>query len=308
MSQQACDFVIDKLDFGAHDDLDRLLCRSHHTGGGGFADEGFIDKRSVVDVCAQPGGAIVDGVDVVLAAKPLNDLLGGMGIGVVSAAFRCPRTRDIGKGIEARTAIFRFIVIASGGFDVKQADERVEDAEVGEEVDNAHHQQHPPLIGQRVLRGEQEVHRTGTKSEAGGPAHGRSNRQRDTGKDGVHQVQQRCEEHEGEFQRLGDTGEKGGYGCSHHQRAYCFATFRLCTQVDGQCCAGQAEHHDWKETRLVLANHADDFTGGAVPYARAAERVSGGSSGVDGDGALLEFANIVNAHDIEPEHGVQCVV
>src|SRR5690625_6559627 len=75
-----------------------------------------------------------------------------------------------------------------------------------------------------------------------------------------------------------------------HQRAYCFATFRLCTQVDGQCCAGQAEHHDWKETRLVLANHADDFTGDAVPYATAAERVDRKSTRLNSSHVAISYA------------------
>ena len=127
-------------------------------GDGGALDYGVVDKRAILDAHAQARGAVVQGVNVVLAAEAFDDAR-GIGCGLVIAA----------DGIRR---VVGFILAAARGLEVEPADEEVEDDEVEEEEAHAHHHQHVPLVGQRVLGGEQHIHETGGETEAGGPLHG----------------------------------------------------------------------------------------------------------------------------------------
>jgi hypothetical protein len=107
----------------------------------------------------------------------------------------------------------------------------------------------------------------------------------------VHEVQHRRHEHEGEFQRLGDTGQEGGKRTRHHDTQHFRFVLWTRAVVDSQRSTRQTKHHDWEEARLVTTGDTDNrFTC------------------FDGLCAAQEVRNIVNTGNVKPEYGVQRVV
>ena len=104
-------------------------------------------------------------------------------------------------------------------------------------------------------------------------------------------VKQGCDEHEGELERFGDAGEKGGETSGYHQRCDARLVFRLGGVVNRQRRTGQAEHHDREETGLVAASDTED----GLAFG---ERLGGAE----------EVRDVVDAGDVEPEDAVKRVV
>src|SRR5699024_8667106 len=120
----------------------------------------------VLDMSAQTRGAIIYGINIVLAAETLDNLFCDVGVRVGLTTLGVGGCRDIGEGAKIGAGILSVVICTPWSLKVEKPDEHIEDAKVGKEIKNSHHQQHPPLIGQRVLRGEQKVHGSGAKAEA----------------------------------------------------------------------------------------------------------------------------------------------
>ena len=124
-AQLLVDLVKHELHGGAHDDLHVLFGGVDDAGNPGALDSGVIDKRAILHTHAQAGGAVVQGIDIVLAAETLDDAGGGSG-GLIIAC----------GGI----VVFRgvLVIAAARGLQVKPADEVVEYNEIQGEENNAH--------------------------------------------------------------------------------------------------------------------------------------------------------------------------
>ncbi len=144
---------------------------------------------------------------------------------------------------------------------------------------------------QRVTGRQHHIHQARTEAEASNPLHGCCDEHGDTGQHGVDHVQYRGNEHEGEFQRLGDTGEEGRECARHHDtQHFCFVLWTRAV-VDSQRSTRQTEHHNREEARLVTTGDTNNrFTC------------------FDGLCAAEEVRDIVNTCNVKPEHGVQRVV
>ena len=97
-------------------------------------------------------------------------------------------------------------------------------------------------------------------------------------------VQGRSDEHEGELKRFGDTNEECRNRSGQQDTVSGLLAAGLSGYVHGQCCAREAEHHDREEACHEYA--------GLTKYT----------------GTGKEVVEVVDACNVEPEHGVQCVV
>ena len=105
------------------------------------------------------------------------------------------------------------------------------------------------------------------------------------------EVEHRRHEHKGELQRLGNPGEEGGEGARHHDPQHFRFVFRACALVNRQRRAGQAEHHNREEARLITTGDPH-YRFARFNRLRAAE----------------EVRNVVDTRHVEPEYGVQRMV
>ncbi len=74
-------------------------------------------------------------------------------------------------------------------------------------------------------------------------------------------IQNRCHEHKGEFNRLGDTGEERGKCTGDHNTGHFCFVFRFGAVINRQRGTRDTKHHDREETGLITACD----TGIAVP-------------------------------------------
>ncbi len=118
------------------------------------------------------------------------------------------------------------------------------------------------------------------------PQRGR-NKQADPRQHGVQEIQQRCQEHEQEFQRLGDPGQERGDGHGEQHAANHRTTRFRRSEVHRQRRARQTKHHDREE-----AGH--EHACGAVTRVEAVDIAM-----EDGACGIGKFANL------EPGDGVQ---
>lgn len=135
--------------------------------------------------------------------------------------------------------------------------------------------------------------------EACDPLERSGDEHRDGGEQRVHHVQREGGEHEGELQRLGDTGEERGERTGEHQGSGGLLVLGLGVLVDRECTGRQAEHHDREEAGLVDAGDV---------HAERVEAAGGDDRATGRVGAAPELADVIDVGKVEPEHVVQCVV
>lgn len=111
--------------------------------------------------------------------------------------------------------------------------------------------------------------------EACDPLERSGDEHRDGGEQRVHHVQREGGEHEGELQRLGDTGEERGERTGEHQGSGGLLVLGLGVLVDRECTGRQAEHHDREEAGLV---DAGDVHAERVEAAGGDDRATGRSA------------------------------
>ena len=141
-----------------------------------------------------------------------------------------------------------FFIFTTRRFQVEHADNQTEHHEVDSEEDNTHHQQHPDVLaGGRQVIHQRVVDSPRREGEARVDTQQRCHKQADTGQQCVQEVQQRCKEHEQEFQRLSHTGqERSNSNRKQHPANHRTTLFRCC-EVHRQRRTRQTEHHNREE-------------------------------------------------------------
>ena len=104
-------------------------------------------------------------------------------------------------------------------------------------------------------------------------------------------IQNRCHEHKGELNRLGDTGEERGKCTGDHDTGHFCFVFRFGAVINRQRGPRDTKHHDREETSLITACDTRNRR-----------------TGINGLLTGQEVRNIVDICHVEPEHGVQCMV
>ncbi|CDL55927.1 hypothetical protein [Klebsiella pneumoniae] len=213
-----------------------MLIQFHHPGRAETFTGGVVHLRRIAHGQTQTGDTGVNGFQVVRSAHR-GDIAG----------------RQLGQPLfSVAVGFFRYhvsgFVFTTRRFQVEHADHRAEQQEVDEEEHHAHHQQHPDVFaGGRQAVHQHVVNCTCGEGEARMDPERRCDEQADTGQHRMQEVQQRSQEHEQEFQRLGYPGQERGDGHGQQHTAYHRTTRFRRRQIHRQRRTRQTKHHDWEE-------------------------------------------------------------
>ena len=240
--------IVDELHLGADDDLAGVLARADDACGAGSLDGLFIHGGVVLDLKAQAGGAVLDVLDVALAAHGSQDARGDLGVVVVGQDHLL-----LGVGVLV-------VVLTAGGLEVEGLDQGVEDHEEDDSGADAQRNDHPGLFSGRQRSGEDQVGRAGREGEASPEAGVVGDDGEDAVQGGVHHIQGEGHEHEGELERFGDAADEGADGGRDQQ-----AGGGLLVLGGGDHGGGggrHAEHHAGEEAGHVHAEAPGDVRAG----------------------------------------------
>ena len=124
-----------------------------------------------------------------------------------------------------------------------------------------------------------------------------------TGQQGMNRIQHRCHEQEGEFDRLGDTGQEGGQGSGGHDTNNLGAVFRLGSVSDGKRSSRQTEHLE-QVTTGQLTEAVTGSAGSVISSQEAGhDAVYGFASGVDTGTRLIEEGDVPDVVQTERDQG-----
>jgi len=130
------------------------------------------------------------------------------------------------------------VVLAARGTHIPLDDGEPEEEVVDREECNAHHQQQGDVLGGWCAAVQQEVDQAGREREAEMDVERVGDGQRQAGQYRVNQVQRERHEHEGELERLGDTGDEGGQTGGGQDADGDLLLLRLGNMDHGQCGGG----------------------------------------------------------------------
>ena len=247
---------------GAEDHLQRLVRRADHSARAQRLEPRFVHRAVIDDDEAQARGAGGNFHQIAAAAQR----------GEVGAAARVAgRVLSGGQG-RGRGRSRHILVLASGGLEVQLADGESENAVIDREIDQPHRQQQQRA--RRLAEVQDIVEQARRKPEAQMHAKGIGQPHRKAGQHRVDRVKHRCEEHEAEFDGLGNAGQQRSQGQAEEHAAHRLAPLGPRRAVHRQAGRGQAEHHDREEAGheaaggRIAREEAADVAVGAVVVAK----------------------------------------
>ena len=171
---QLLELVVDELDLGSDNDLDRGLAGTDNAGSAGGLDLLLVHLITVLDFQSQTGDAVVDGDDVLLAAQAFQNDLSHAGVVIVSQ-------------LDLQLALL--VVFTAGGLQIELLDGEQEHEVEHCESSDAHGDDEPVVVSSGQSSTEQQVHCTGGEAEASTEAQSDGDGGEDAVQQGVNNVQ-----------------------------------------------------------------------------------------------------------------------
>lgn len=230
------DFSHNLLNFRANDDLYAGIGQGDDALDAHLLNLLQIHQRSVLGLDTQTGHAVANIFDVGSTAQVFDDLLSNVSVVLVGQGCVLFFLGDF-FGIDE-------VILTAQGLEVVLDDQEAEGEVVECEECDANRDNQDDIAAKTPV--EYEVDDVTARGETDADAEQVADSACQTGVQCVNKVQLGCNEHEGELEGFGDTGDERGDGRGGHQTLD-FALALLCALVHSQCGTGQTEHHNDKE-------------------------------------------------------------